>query len=94
VSEVFIELIKSLYRKYLTKPMYYARSGLKYVSYNNLKLIEQNPLKSSVYAQLKREGHEVIQVILNDKYVGVIIDGQFHRYTDLGKSEFVTNLKE
>lgn len=50
-----------------------------------LTIIEQNPAKSSTWAELARQGHEVWQVMfeatgVKRHYVGVIVKGQLHLY--------------
>jgi len=42
--------------------------------------LQQNPNTRSEWAQLAREGHEVVQFKQNGRYVGVSVDGKFKPY--------------
>ena len=60
-----------------------------------IKLITQNPNRSSEWAALARAGHEVIQVIVENNpdnmgggdYYGVYALGKFTRYQDLNEAK-------
>ena len=58
------------------------RSKLIYFRTSVFMVIEQSPHKDSVWAQLKRDGHDVWQVIqrVDNTYYGVIVDKKFYRY--------------
>ncbi len=49
--------------------------GLKFVREGKYTLMEQNPHKSSVYADLARQGHNVAWLFEDNKYKAVVIDG-------------------
>jgi hypothetical protein len=52
-----------------------------------IEAIEQNPEKSSRWAKLARERHQVVQFIdlETHNYVGVAVDGKAREYADKGK---------
>lgn len=55
----------------------YARSGLRYVALaNDAVLIEQNPKKSSEWAELARAGHRVAWVLRDGQYLARVVDGE------------------
>ena len=55
----------------------YARSGLRYVPLpNDAVLIEQNPKKSSEWAELARGGHRVAWVLRDGQYLARVVDGE------------------
>lgn len=73
-----------------------ARQGVRFSSVRNIAMksfqdggrklvaIEQNPAKDSKWARLAREGHNVVQIRdeTNNKYVGVVVDGQLKTYPE------------
>jgi hypothetical protein len=46
--------------------------------------IEQNPEKTSRWAQLAREGHRIMQFRVGPRYVGVVCDGVLTKYAGWG----------
>lgn len=50
-----------------------------------LKVIQQNPDTATRWAKLAREGHDVWQVILNRRYLGVIVDGVYRSYHEVDR---------
>ncbi len=55
----------------------YARSGLRYVPLpQDAVLIEQNPKKSSEWAELARDGHRVAWVLRDGQYLARVVDGE------------------
>ena len=49
----------------------------------DLKVLQQNPATGTQWARLAREGHEVWQVMLNRRYLGVIVDGVYRSYEEI-----------
>jgi hypothetical protein len=55
----------------------FARSGLRHVPLpDNAVLIEQNPKKSSQWAELARQGHRVAWVMRDGEYLARVLDGE------------------
>ncbi len=55
----------------------FAHSGLRHVPLpDNAVLIEQNPKKSSEWAELARKGHRVAWVMRDGEYLARVIDGE------------------
>lgn len=52
-----------------------------------IEAIEQNPEKTSRWAELARKKHQVVQFIdlASHKYVGVSVDGKAREYANKGK---------
>ncbi|MGZ3716616.1 MAG: hypothetical protein ACXVA4_14445 [Ktedonobacterales bacterium] len=48
-----------------------------------LKVLQQNPRARSEWARLAREGHDVWQVLVNNHYLGVIVDGVYRSYKEI-----------
>jgi len=66
------------------------RKGLEIITGKSVKLIEQNPEKHSIWAELKRKGHKVYQIVNNDgKYIGVVVDGKVYSYSGISWGGFV-----
>ena len=55
-----------------------------------LKVLQQNPQARSEWARLAREGHDVWQVLDHGRYLGVIVDGVYHSYQEIGRARHVT----
>ena len=51
------------------------KQGLRFVREGKYMLMEQNPHKHSVYADLARNGHNVAWLFEGNKYKAVVIDG-------------------
>jgi predicted secreted protein len=47
---------------------------------SNWLAIQQNPTKSSQWAWHARKGKEVVQIIKDNKWFGVFVEGQFIKY--------------
>lgn len=58
------------------------RSGLRYVDVAGLRFIEQNPDKGSKWAEMAREGKQIVWVFKGRNYYARVLDGKF---TLLGK---------
>ncbi len=58
------------------------KSGLRYVDLGGFRFIEQNPDKSSKWAQMAREGKQIIWVFKGGTYYARVVEGKF---TLLGK---------
>lgn len=55
----------------------FARSGLRYVDLEDgAVLIEQNPKKTSEWAELARKGHRVAWAMRNGEYLARVVDGE------------------
>lgn len=55
----------------------FARSGLRYVNLpEGAILIEQNPQKSSEWAELARKGHRIAWVMRDGEYLARVVDGE------------------
>jgi hypothetical protein len=55
----------------------FARSGLRYVELpDGAILVEQNPRKTSKWANLSREGHRVAWVLRDGEYLARVVDGE------------------
>jgi hypothetical protein len=55
----------------------FARSGLRHVQLpEGAALIEQNPQKSSQWAELVRAGHRVAWVMRDGEYLARVVDGE------------------
>ena len=55
----------------------FARSGLRHVSLpDGAVLIEQNPKKSSEWAELANRGHRVAWVMRDGRYLARVVDGE------------------
>ena len=55
----------------------FSRSGLRYVELNHgATLIEQNPKKSSEWAELARAGRRIAWVMRDGEYLARVVDGE------------------
>ena len=45
-----------------------------------IRALEQNPDKKSKWAAMAREGKKVMQFLIDDRYVGVVVDGDVKLY--------------
>jgi hypothetical protein len=55
----------------------FSRSGLRYMNLTeDLILVEQNPKKSSEWAELARQGHRIAWVMRNGEYLARVVDGE------------------
>jgi hypothetical protein len=55
----------------------FARSGLRYVNLpDGAILVEQNPQKSSEWAELARKGHRIAWVMRDGEYLARVVDGE------------------
>jgi hypothetical protein len=54
-----------------------SRARLRKVTLGDLLFIEQNPDKSSQWAQKAREGHEIMWVMKGRKYLVRVMDGKY-----------------
>src|ERR687886_11887 len=55
----------------------FARSGLRYVELpDDAVLVEQNPKKSSEWAQLAQRGHRIAWVMREGAYLARVVDGE------------------
>jgi hypothetical protein len=55
----------------------FARSGLRYVNLpEGAILVEQNPQKSSEWAELARQGHRIAWVMREGEYLARVVDGE------------------
>jgi len=54
-----------------------------------LKVLQQNPQARSEWGRLAREGHDVWQVLHQGRYLGVIVDGVYHSYQEIGRAHRV-----
>ena len=85
-SNVFtVESNVDILRLYRILGQKYPSSGLRHFEIHAdgqfYKLIQQNPNKSSKWAELARAGKEVVQVITgNNNYKGVFVDGVYNKY--------------
>lgn len=70
-DQLNVEIEDHSYRIYKTK------TGLRKVSYEGVWFIEQNPQKGSQYAQMAREGHQILWGLRNRTYILRIVDGVF-----------------
>ena len=59
-------------------PIYATRTGLRNVKYSGIWFIEQNPQKSSRYAQMAQEGHQILWGLKGRTYVLQVLDGKFN----------------
>ena len=69
-----------------------AKKGLEIITGKTVKLIEQNPEKNSIWAELKRKGHQVYQIVSlshNGEYLGVMVDGKVYSYTGISWGGYV-----
>lgn len=55
------------------------RTGLRNVTYEGIFFIEQNPLKTSKYAQLAQQGHQIMWGIQGRTYILRVVDGDFEK---------------
>jgi len=71
-----------------------SKKGLEIITGKSVKLIEQNPEKPSIWAELKRKGHKVYQIVNHDgKYLGVMVDGKVYSYSGVAWGGFVRFLE-
>jgi hypothetical protein len=60
------------------------RNGLKQIDFDfgdqEYCGIEQNPLTKSRWAKLAREGKKIMQFVHENRYVAVVVDGQYEPY--------------
>ena len=54
-----------------------SRADLRKVAIDDYLFVEQNPDKSSQWAQKAREGHEIMWVIKGRKYLARVMDGKY-----------------
>jgi hypothetical protein len=55
----------------------YPRSGLRYLNLGDgAILVEQNPHKTSEWAELARAGHRIAWVMCNGEYLARVVDGE------------------
>lgn len=55
----------------------FTRSGLRYVNLpDGAILVEQNPQKSSEWAELARAGHRIAWVMRDGEYLARVVDGE------------------
>ncbi|MHA1949795.1 MAG: hypothetical protein ACXAAO_11815 [Candidatus Thorarchaeota archaeon] len=54
-----------------------SKSKVRFVKYDNLTYIEQNPFKSSRWAKEAQEGHQIMWVMRGRQYLARIRDGKF-----------------
>jgi hypothetical protein len=50
-------------------------SRLRNVTIEDITFMEQNQRKKSKWAQMAKEGHEIIWIFKNNSYIGRIVDG-------------------
>jgi hypothetical protein len=87
VKTLFEEVVEALQSGKREKS---ARKGLEIITGKSVKLIEQNPEKPSVWAELKRKGHKVYQIVNHDgKYLGVVV----YSYSGISWGGFVRFLE-
>ena len=55
----------------------FTKSGLKYVDVGEYRIVEQNPKKSSKWAQMARDGKQILWVFRGRSYYARVVDGQF-----------------
>ncbi|RDE16246.1 MAG: hypothetical protein C4K47_01975 [Candidatus Thorarchaeota archaeon] len=60
-----------------------SKSKLRSVEIEGLTFIEQNPNKESRWAQLAKEGHQIMWVMRGRQYIARVMDGKF---LDLGRT--------
>lgn len=66
------------------------KQNLPFIKVGDFTFIKQNPLTSSKWAHLAKEGKKVTQVLLQKKYYGVIVGKEVLRYRDrMATPEFV-----
>ena len=49
-------------------------------------MLQQNPETGTLWAKLARDGHEVWQVLLDRRYLGVMVDGAYRSYEEIRHS--------
>jgi hypothetical protein len=54
----------------------FPRSGLRHVNLGGAVLVEQNPQKSSEWAELSRRGRRVAWVLRDGEYLARVVDGE------------------
>jgi hypothetical protein len=54
-----------------------SKSKVRFVKYDDLTYIEQNPFKSSRWAKEAQEGHQIMWVMRGRQYLARIRDGKF-----------------
>ncbi|MHA2026718.1 MAG: hypothetical protein ACW98U_12530 [Candidatus Thorarchaeota archaeon] len=54
-----------------------SKSKVRFVKYDNLTYIEQNPFKSSRWAKEAQQGHQIMWVMRGRQYLARIRDGKF-----------------
>lgn len=61
-----------------------SRQKLKQIDFQfegrDLRGLEQNPLTKSRWAKMARSGKKVMQFLEGGRYIGVVVDGNFHLY--------------
>jgi hypothetical protein len=55
----------------------FPRSGLRYVDIGKYRFVEQNPNKKSVWAQMARQGDQILWVFKDNEYYARIVNGEF-----------------
>jgi len=54
-----------------------SKSKLRSVEIDGLTFVEQNPNKESRWAQLAREGHQIMWAMRGRQYIARVMDGKF-----------------
>jgi len=57
-----------------------SNTGLRVVYAGEMRYIEQNPAKASHWGTMANEGHRIIWVIKDGKYLAQVRDGKFHDF--------------
>lgn len=57
-----------------------SKTGLRVVYAGEVRFIEQNPEKASHWAAMAQEGHRIMWVIKDGKYIAQVRDGKFHDF--------------
>ncbi len=52
-------------------------SKLRYVDLYGYRFIEQNPIKSSRWAEMARNGHKILWIFKGNTYYARVVDGKF-----------------
>ena len=62
-------------------PIFKNREGLRYVTINGIKYIQQNPNKDTTYATMAKNGHKITWGIREGKW-DLIVDNKVERFTE------------
>ena len=57
-----------------------SRAGLRFVKVGKYTFLEQNPNKSSHWARLAREGHNILWILVGRRYLARVRDAVFHDF--------------